>query len=153
MKTIPLTRGKVAMVSDEWFEKIGMYKWTAHNPNKHGWYAVRRVNKKMTLMHRVILGITDPSIHGDHIDGNGLNNVPENLRIATQSQNRMNMRNLRPHTSKFKGVCKVGRRWRAHTKHGKNVHLGYFSTEEEAAKAYDAYAKDHFGRFAHPNFP
>jgi len=42
--------------------------------------------------------------------------------------------------SKFRGVCwhKPAKRWTASiTKSGKNVHLGYFATQEEAARRYD----------------
>ena len=39
-------------------------------------------------------------------------------------------------------------RWKAKVK---GIHLGYFSTAEEAALAYNTAAKQHFGEFAKPN--
>ena len=45
------------------------------------------------LMHRVILGLTDPEIEGHHIDNDGLNNRRENLKIL---DHRSNMRERDP---------------------------------------------------------
>lgn len=56
-------------------------------------------------------------------------------------------------TSRYVGVSlKRGeRRWRASI--GKHIHLGYFDTEEEAARAYDTKARELYGDAARLNFP
>ena len=50
--------------------------------------------------------------------------------------------------------CHFSRPWQAriHVKH-KPIFLGYFSTIEEAAMAYDEAARKYFGDFARLNFP
>lgn len=110
-------------------------------------------------MHRMIL---DPP-HGmfiDHINGNGLDNRRENIRLVTPSQNALNARRaFRNKQSKYRGVSisqapGVEGLWvafiRANKKH-KN--LGYFKDEEAAARAYDDAAKVLHGEFARLNFP
>jgi hypothetical protein len=95
----------------------------------------------------------------DHINGNGLDNRKENLRVVTVVENARNSRGkVRSRKSQYKGVsfC-IGRKspWRATIEaggHGQK-HLGYFSTEEEAARAYDQAAAEVFGEFAFLNFP
>lgn len=59
-------------------------------------------------------------------------------------------------TSKFQGVgfYKKTNKWRARIGYkGKQILLGYHSTPEEAARAYDAKAKELRGEFARLNFP
>lgn len=57
---------------------------------------------------------------------------------------------------RFKGIyqakakASVHRPWCAECD---NVSLGRFATQEEAARAYDAFAVVHFGAFARLNFP
>lgn len=57
--------------------------------------------------------------------------------------------------SKYKGVCWHPRcqRWQAKIGLNRKQHsLGYFRTEEEAARAYDGMAKQLFGEHARLNF-
>ena len=110
---------------------------------------------KIFLMHRVILGIDDPKIKIDHCDGNGLNNAYENLRVSTTSQNAANKRKTSGASSQFKGIhwyTALGK-WKAMIRfNGKLMFLGHFSSEEDAARAYDKAALTCFGEFAKLNF-
>ena len=120
------------------------------------WYArtnVRRADGSKTAikMHRLILGLTDPRVHVDHIDGNGLNNRRENLRTCNRSENMSNRRKHKNNTSGYKGVCWDNQhgRWRADIKlNGKRKHLGLFTNPEEAYQAYCAAAIKMHGEYA-----
>lgn len=107
MKRIPLTQGKVALVSDEDYEYLMQWKWYARRAGKT-FYAGRHVRLKLKQkvfhMHRVIaerLGILEAP---DHKDRNGLNNQRSNLRAATISQNKANRGRNKNNTSGYKGV-------------------------------------------------
>lgn len=160
MKTVPLSQGKVALVDDDDYEFIARFRWYAAR-NRHTWYAMRNVSlghgKGTTQrMHRVILNAQDTSSQVDHRNGDGLDNRRENIRICSS---RENTRNMRPHSSSgFKGVCfkkgSVARPWRARIRvNRQSIDLGHFGTVEEAARAYDYGALQHFGEFARLNFP
>jgi hypothetical protein len=90
----------------------------------------------------------------DHINGDPLDNRRANLRICTVQQNNWNRRRRPSGHSRFKGVTLSSGRWTAFiAPNGKQVCLGSFPTEEEAALAYDAAARDAYGHFACLNFP
>jgi hypothetical protein len=92
----------------------------------------------------------------DHKNNDRSDNRLENLRLATVSENMMNKSKSKGKTSRYKGVSRRSRdaRWKAAaTLNYKQVHLGYFDTEEEAALAYDRCAKQLFGNYAKINFP
>lgn len=91
----------------------------------------------------------------DHINRDRLDNQRQNLRVVTRQQNAQWRQGLPNSTSRFKGVGLYKRRniWRAYIKtNGKIIHLGYFDSEEDAARAYDTSAKRLFGDFAYTNF-
>lgn len=93
----------------------------------------------------------------DHINGDPLDNRRENLRVCTPKKNAWNMaaqaRSATLH-SKFKGVSRTGGKWRAYIWiEGKQRHLGVFSEEHDAARAYDGAARAAFGEFCCVNFP
>lgn len=94
--------------------------------------------------------------HIDHVDGDVTNNRISNLRAATPSENGGNSTRSKNNKSGFKGVSwvKSQGKWSAYIKHNrKRIHLGRFYHLEDAARAYDRAALQHFGEFARLNFP
>lgn len=154
MKTILLTRGKVALVDDSDFEELSKYKWHAVWDG-YNWYAA--YGHKCIKMHRVILGLkSGDGKLTDHKNSNSLDNCRENLRICTNAENLRNSKKHKDNISEFKGVSwhKRIRKWLARIVFNyKIIHLGYFNSAIEAAKAYDQAAKKYFGEFAKLNFP
>lgn len=143
MKTIPLTQGKVAVVDDEDYSKLSKENWCfvkSHNPGSSG-YARRtsyKPKRKNILMHREIMG-EKFGYEIDHINGDGLDNRKDNLRLVTHSENLRNAKLFINKTSKYRGVSmkKNKNRWRAQiTANYERIHIGYFDTEEEASEAY-----------------
>ena len=115
--------------------------------------------KKHMLVHRFVLGLSkgDGKVV-DHINFNTLDNRKQNLQIVTQPQNVRKARKIkhhdgRPTTSLFKGVHRIKKAitkpWSANIKKGpKQISLGTFATEREAALAYNEAAKQLHGEFA-----
>lgn len=158
MTEIILTKGYTTIIDDEDFERVSRFKWWACE-SKSGAYAMRMIypNKKPTalILSRFILN-APANKFVDHINGDTLDNRKENLRLATNQQNSFNRRKLE--RKAFKGtyhrVDRVNRPFSARIRfNNKAYHLGYFATEIEAAKAYDAKAKELFGEFARLSFP
>jgi len=159
MKTIELTKGYVALVDDEDFDRVSQYSWNAHvcrrkDKSINKVYASGRDEKRVArLLHRFILGIADPKIEVDHVDGNGLNCQRYNLRVCTTQQNRQ-YKGKRG-KSEFKGISfhSLTGKWRARIfVNGREISLGLFTGPLEAACAYDMAAVKHFGEFALCNF-
>jgi hypothetical protein len=154
MRAIQLTQGQVTIVDDADYSWINEFQWYAAKINYGvGFYACRKIRRRPVGMHRIIMGVeNDPSVDVDHINNDALDNRRENLRICSRSENCMNKVMHRDNRSGFKGVSRSGNRFQAKIKaNGKQRYLGTFKTPEEAARAYDAAAKEHFGAFARLN--
>ena len=156
IRYIGLTRGKWAIVSAADYEWLSQWKWHASPRGPAGeFYAKRRERGRNVWMHREIMQ-APPEMVVDHIDGNSLNNVRDNLRLCTAKENSRNRRPNRNSKTGFKGVWRDKRtgRWYATIRYQKkNIYLGAFDTAEEAARAYDRKALELFGEFARLNFP
>ena len=152
MKEIALTQGKVALVDDEDFDELNKNKWFAQK-NYNTFYAARHEKKRiidgrrnLIFMHRVIVN-TPIGMQTDHINGNGLDNCKENLRICTKEENARNKAIHRRNTSGYKGVTwnKFNKKWMAQIRIGrKNIYLGYFIDKEKAHQAYCESARNLF---------
>ena len=155
MKRIPLTRGMIAVVDDEDYENLIRHSWHyTKSPNAAGRAARRLGPHKLILMHQEVMG-EKPGHVIDHINHNPLDNRRCNLRFCTQSQNQWNRTAQGRGTSKYKGVhWKVDRqKWRARIyTHGKELDLGGYDNEKDAALAYDKAARELHGEFACCNF-
>lgn len=168
MKTVPLygqlAAGRVALVDDADYDLVMQHRWNVHETSKGpgrcptGPYAITgtyRNGRAGTMsMHALLTGYA----RTDHKNRNGLDNQRHNLRPATPSQNTANNPGKQGRRSRFKGVSwqasrQSPRKWRAQIKAGKFRHLGYFTDEAEAARAYDAAAREAFGEYAYLNFP
>ncbi len=92
----------------------------------------------------------DTSNKIDHEDRNRLNNKRDNLRPATNSQNRMNGCLRFDNTSKVSGVYfrEDTQKWRAEIKlNWKNISLGSFINKEDAVCARKQAEIKYFGEF------
>ena len=111
-------------------------------------------NSKLGRLHRYIMNYNGKDFI-DHINNNPLDNRKENLRIVTPTQNNMNRKSNKKSSSKYIGVFydKIGNKWRAYIKiNNKNIHLGCFTNEEDAAKARDDATLKYFGEYGNLNF-
>lgn len=144
VELLPLSKGKFAKVSEIDFKWASKYKWVLVSGDKSGklFYARRVVqkDKKRTVyhLHREIVRAKAGEFV-DHIDGDGLNNTRENLRIVTHRENMQNQAS-RGGTSNHRGVYfnKSHGKWRAQIQvDGKRKYLGSFDSEKEAAEVFN----------------
>lgn len=160
MKRIQLTQGQFAIVDDDDYERLASFKWyAAWAHHTRSFYAVRHstsVNggSRTILMHREVVSAPDGSLV-DHINHCTLDNRHSNLRICSCAENTRNRRKRRDGvSSSFKGVTRRtdSNKWQARICiGGKNQSLGSFTSELEAALAYNAAARELHGEFALTN--
>lgn len=158
-----IAAGRVAMIDEDDFELVAPYRWNVREQRKDGRlvagpYVVTSLSRRdhggkaPTLqMHTLIMG----ELWVDHVDGNPLNNMKSNLRLATPAQNAHNRRMKMSGESQYKGVAlqRASGRWVAHIGYGGAQHyLGIYTSELSAAYAYDMAAREHHGEFAFTNF-
>lgn len=155
---IPLTKGQVAKVDPENVIELSKRQWYAYwNKCTRSYYALNDKRfpdgSRITVgMHRYLLGLTDPSLDGEHKNHDTLDNRKSNLRPATRAENNENNRLRSGNQTGFKGVGIDKRRKKKFVARikveGKTKFIGYFYTAEEAFEARKSAAEKEYGEFA-----
>lgn len=152
---VTLTRGKVAVIDAADAEAVGRHLW---HYTRDG-YVQCRVEGRRTYLHRFLSNSGD--LYVNHRNDDRLDNRRENLRPCTtadytRNQKPLETRRGKPLTCRLKGVCWDRSRGKYLAQIETNErcrHLGYYADPVQAAHAYDAAAREHFGEFARLNFP
>ena len=156
MKEIQLNHGQVALVDDEDYQELLKYHWSTCLNKRGNYITSAYINKKNTLMHRLIMNPPD-GMCVDHKNHNTLDNQRSNLRICTKTQNDYNRR--KDNRVKYKGIMlcvdkKRTKPYRARIMVNKKFRYSvYCASDLEAAIEYDKLATFYFGEFACLNFP
>jgi hypothetical protein len=153
---IPLTQCKETIVDDDDFEELSKYKWfydgryvARHNHSSN-------LKERFVIRMHVMIMKTPPGMETDHINGDGLDNRKENLRVCTRFQNSHNSKIKSCSTTGYKGVFFKGGtcEWGAKIRVGdRRIYLGWYKDIQDAARAYDIAALAYHGQFARLNFP
>ena len=133
------------------YSKVSDCRW--HDLSRHAWwltadgYACSTIRGKSVMMHRYLCQAEKNTII-DHMDGDRLNNIDDNIHEVTRSQNSQN----RKSQSRYVGVQKC------HNKYIARIHKDhqtYYSkpvdTRNDAAIAYNKLALEHYGDRARMN--
>jgi aspartate carbamoyltransferase regulatory subunit len=121
----------------------------------YGNYPYLRVDRKRITLHKFIANRMGLFIRQgeviDHINGNKFDARRENLRILNHSQNNQNRFMESKPASGFRGVYKsvCGPRWQVYFG---TTRVGYFTTPEDGANAYDKYIIKFVHRDGQTNF-
>lgn len=132
-------------------KKTGAFRWKkktcfkvvvgkiAGSPHCEGYWSIG-LDGQVYLAHRLAWFYVTGEwpVEVDHKNGKRCDNRWVNLRDAGgRSKNNYNQKISVRNSSGFKGVGKVGNRFRSRVVHNnKNIHMGYFDTPEEAHAAY-----------------
>jgi hypothetical protein len=158
MAEIITSNGVVILVDEDDLERLSKFRWfTYKGKTNRTAYAARSDyttgSRRQISMHRYILGASTHE-EVDHINGDGLDNRKQNLRVCSTKENNRNKPRPKNNTTGYKGVSYHARDlvYCAYIRVDRKLkHLGSFKTAEDAALAYNKAALKYFGDFARLN--
>lgn len=126
---------RIFIFDKEDFEKIKRYCWRI---DSNGYVVANSKDgtNKIVWLHRIIMDVTDHNLYVDHKDWNTFYNRKENLRIATKTENNINIHRKKNNTSGYTGVTKNNSgNWLARiSKNGIRYNLGTYKSFLEAVE-------------------
>jgi hypothetical protein len=133
-------------------DRVLALKWYLHNGYANSTYVDNGI-KKHVSMHRFIMQATPDQGPVDHRDCHRLNNWRDNLRFVTASMNLQNRLKKAGCKSVYIGVSSDNSKGKSNpwSVHCGSRCVGYYSSELEAAYAYNLAALDQFGQDARIN--
>lgn len=158
MRELKLNPKGVTIVDDDVFEQLSKYKWYI-SANGYAIFGAKKDNiKSYSKLHRVIMGVDDPLIKVNHINGDTLNNQRSNLRVATCAQNVHNSKKRTNTKNNYKGVSYIKKLnlWQSRCRmNGNDFYLGLFKSEIAAAYAYNkkAISLSSYSKINYLDFP
>lgn len=158
MIEIQLTQGYTTWI-DDIDADLAELNWAA-TVKTSGVYAVKhlarnKTKQKLVYLHTIILSRIigqeiEKGYEVDHIDLNPLNNLRNNLRLATHQENQRNQGLQSNSSSGATGVNLIARsgKWRAYIKiNGRQIWLGSHDRFEDAVEARRKAEREYFGEF------
>lgn len=127
--------GKEFIIDLEDYDKVKNYCWRI-TPQGYVVANSRNGSNRIVWIHRLIMNAKDDEVV-DHINWDKLNNRKSNLRIATKSQNNINIRLKSNNTVGYPGITinKSGNYVARISKNNVRYYLGTFKTYKEAIEA------------------
>ena len=120
--------------------------------NKNGYlhiiiWGMSSVKPKIFKVHRLVLQTFNPT--EEDLECNHKNHIKKdnrlcNLEWVSKSQNTRYKKKREGCSSQYRGVHKTKGKWKTQCRlDGKQIHLGYFDTEQEGAKVYNDFVIKH----------
>lgn len=144
-----------AKINMHHYETIKNFKWSLNSKGYSVTSWTDENGKYQGALHQAIAQLLNWNVPNgyeiDHKDRNPLNNLDNNLRICTTSQNQHNVKLQKRNKSGLKGINwnKRAQKWQVQiTVNHKYKYLGSFENKEDAIKTYNQAAILHYGEFA-----
>jgi len=153
-KKIPLQNGMFAIVDDEDYERVNEYIWYLTYSGGTTKTVVTNIDRSIVLLTRFLSGVLNADEVVSFKNTNRLDFRKQNLLVNDGKYGQRSSRGHRGTTSKYKGVSwnKKKKKWIANVHgNGKQVYLGAYGKENDAARTYNEAARYFFGEGCYQN--
>ena len=98
---------RLAIVDEADYVELSWRNWSLRRADGGNYYAATCYRGETVEMHRIIMGVTDPGVYVDHLDGFGLNNRRYNLNPTTPRGNMETKKSWRIERNRQSGLHEV----------------------------------------------
>ena len=143
-------QGNSCLIDKEDYEKISQGYWSKYQDSNYFCSCIQGIKY---WLHRYIVNAEEGQ-YVDHINNNFNDYRKKNLRLCNNAENNRNRGLQKNNTSGYPGVgwAKREQKWRVRIKiDGKEKHLGYFDSIDDAIKTKKAAEEKYFGEYSYEN--